>query len=87
MERVFFTKMCNDRTRDNGFKLEEDGFGLDIREKKNYGEDDEDLIVQRSCGFPIPGYVEGQIRQGFEQPDLIITDFLAQGRGVGLDDL
>ncbi|KAF4790620.1 hypothetical protein TURU_138782 [Turdus rufiventris] len=28
-------------------------------------------VDQRSCGFPIPGSVQGQVEWGFEQPDLV----------------
>lgn len=30
-----------------------------------------DQITQRSCGFPIPGGVQGEVEWGFEEPDLV----------------
>lgn len=46
----------SDTTRGNGLKLAESEFGLDIRRH------DEALtqIVQRNCGYPIPGSLPGQ---------------------------
>jgi len=43
-------------------------------------------IAQRRCGCFLPGIVESQAGQDFEQPDLL-KDVPAHGRGVGLDDL
>ena len=45
-----------------------------------------DQVAHRSCGGPIPGSVQGQVRWGFEQPH-VVEDVPAHGRGVGLDDL
>ena len=39
-----------------------------------------------SINFPIPGRVQGQVGQGFDQPDLV-EGVPAHCRGVGLDDL
>jgi len=43
-------------------------------------------VAQRSCGCPLPGSVQGQAGQGFEQPGLV-EGVPAHGRGVRLDDL
>jgi len=43
-------------------------------------------VAQRSARCPIPGNVQGQVRQDSEQPDLVV-DVPAHCRGVGLDDL
>ena len=43
-------------------------------------------VAQRSCGCSIIESVQGQVGQGFEQPDLV-EDVPAHSRGVGLDDL
>ena len=37
---------------------------------------------QRSCGCPLPGSVQGQAGQGFEQPGLV-EGVAAHGRRVG----
>jgi len=29
-------------------------------------------VAQRSCGCSLPGSVQGQAGQGFEQPDLVV---------------
>jgi len=39
-------------------------------------------VAQRSSGCLLPGSVQGQIGQGFEQPGLVEGVF-AHGRGVG----
>jgi len=53
-----------------------------------YSEDREALaqVAQRSCGFPLPGRVQGQVGQGLEQPGLV-EEVPAQGRGVELGDM
>ena len=38
--------------------------------------------AQRSCGFPIPGGVQGQLGWGPGQPDLVAGN-PAHGRGIG----
>jgi len=42
--------------------------------------------AQRGCRRPIPGNIQGQDGQGFEQPDLV-DDVPAFCREIGLDDL
>jgi len=37
---------------------------------------------QRSCGYPLPGSVQGQVGWGFEQSGLV-KDVPAHGREVG----
>jgi len=43
-------------------------------------------IAQRGSGGPIPGDIQGQVRQGSEQSGLV-EDVPAHCRGIGLDDL
>jgi len=42
--------------------------------------------AQRSCGFPLPGRVQGQVGWSAEHPGLV-GDVPAHGRGVEPDDL
>jgi len=42
--------------------------------------------AQRSCGYHIPGSIQGQTGWGFEQSDLA-EDFPVHGRGLELDGL
>jgi len=39
-------------------------------------------VAQRSCGYPLPGSVQGQVGWGFEQPGLV-EGVPAHGRGIG----
>jgi len=41
-----------------------------------------DQVVQRSCGWPLCGIIQGQVGWGFEQPGLV-EGVPAHGRGVG----
>jgi len=77
-----FTRACSDRTRGNGSKLKEGRFGL--KEEILDCEDCEALaqVAQISCGCPLPGSVQGQVGQGFEQPGLV-EGVPAHGKVVG----
>jgi len=48
-------------------------------EKKNL---DLERVAWRSCGYPLPESVQGQVGQGFEQPGLV-EGVPAHGRGGG----
>jgi len=39
-------------------------------------------VAQRSCGCPLPGSVQAQAEQGFEQPGLV-EGVPGHGSGVG----
>ena len=41
-----------------------------------------EYVAQRSCGWPLPGSVQGQAGRGFEQPGLL-EGVPAHGREVG----
>jgi len=68
--------------RGNSFELKEGRLRLD-RRKILYCESGEALaqVVQRSCGCPLPGSVQGQVGWGSEQPHLV-EGVPAHGRGV-----
>lgn len=64
-EATFFARM------DNGFQLRGGRFRLNKKEIF-YIESDETVeqVSQRSCGWLIIERIQGQVGQGFEQPDL-----------------
>lgn len=43
------------------------------------------ICFQRTCGCPIPESLEGQVGQGFEQPDQV--ESVGPQQGLELDDL
>jgi len=56
----------------NNLKLKEGRFTLDIGRKKFYSKGGTlEQAAQRSCGFPIPGAVQGQARWESGQPDQV----------------
>ncbi|KAK4830141.1 hypothetical protein QYF61_008568, partial [Mycteria americana] len=63
-----FTKVCRDRRRGNGFKLKGGGETLE-------------QVATRIFICPVPGSVQSQIGQVFEQPDLV-TDVSAHTEGL-----
>lgn len=63
-----FTKACSDRTKENGFKLEEYRFRLVIRKKVLYFYKALEQVARRSCGCPILWSVQGQVGWDTEQP-------------------
>jgi len=77
-----FIRGCSYRTRGNGFKLKEGRFRLDIHWNflNNDGGEALAQVAQRSCGCPLAGSVQGQVRWGFEQPGLV-EGVPAHGRG------
>lgn len=59
--------------------------GLDyiLGRKSLLGGETLEKVVQRSCGSPTPGSVQG-LHGGFEQPGEHLEGVLAYGRGAGI---
>lgn len=57
----------------NGFKLKEGRFTSDTR-KKFFK-----WVVQRNCGCPVPGSIQGQVGRGPEQPQWVKMSLLTDG--------
>ena len=81
-DRVF-TKACGDRTRGNGFKLQEGRFRFDIRQKlfTMRAVRDWKRLPREVVGAPSLESVQGQAGWGFEQPGLV-EGVPAHGRGL-----
>lgn len=63
----------SNRTRGNGFELKQWGLGLDIKEEIIYSEGSEaaEQAAWISCGCSIPRDIQGQVRWGPRQPNLV----------------
>ena len=84
------SKICCDRTRGNGFKLNEGRFSLDIKKKfftmKVLRHWHITQVVQRCGGHLTSGNFQGKAGSDPKQPDRA-THVAVHCRGVGLDDL
>ena len=84
-----FNRVCCERTRENGFRLKEERFRLNIRKSFFfYSKSGETLeqVTQKGGGCPIPGDIRGQDGWGSEHPDLAV-DVPVHRRGLGLYDI
>jgi len=77
------------RVKENGFKVKEERFRLNIRKSFFfYSKSGETLeqVTQKGGGCPIPGDIRGQDGWGSEHPDLAV-DVPVHRRGLGLYDI